>query len=45
MTLIEIKMCGVPKIIAIFLIESEKICIMDGGTHTEALKFNTFIIN
>jgi glyoxylase-like metal-dependent hydrolase (beta-lactamase superfamily II) len=37
-TLIDIKMFGVPKITAIYLIESGKTCLIDAGTHTEARK-------
>lgn len=37
-TLIDIKMFGVPSITAIYLIESGKKCLIDGGTHTEARK-------
>ncbi len=37
-TLIDIKMFGIPKISAIFLIETEKKCLIDAGTHTEARK-------
>ncbi|MFX0039253.1 MAG: MBL fold metallo-hydrolase [Promethearchaeota archaeon] len=37
-TLIDIKMFGVPKITAIYLIESGKKCLIDAGTHTEARK-------
>jgi len=37
-TLIDIKMFGVPGITAIYLIESGKTCLIDGGTHTEARK-------
>lgn len=37
-TLIDIKMFGVPKISAIYLIESGKKCLIDAGTHTEARK-------
>ena len=37
-TLIDIKMFGVPSITAIYLIESGKTCLIDGGTHTEARK-------
>ncbi|MFW9821266.1 MAG: MBL fold metallo-hydrolase [Candidatus Thorarchaeota archaeon] len=37
-TLVDIKMFGVPKITAIYLIESGKKCLIDAGTHTEARK-------
>ncbi|NVM37380.1 MAG: MBL fold metallo-hydrolase, partial [Candidatus Lokiarchaeota archaeon] len=37
-TLIDIRMFGVPKITAIYLIESGKTCLIEGGTHTEARK-------
>ena len=37
-TLIDIRMFGVPKITAMYLIESGKTCLIDGGTHTEARK-------
>ena len=37
-TLIDIRMFGVPKITAIYLIESGKTCLVDAGTHTEARK-------
>ncbi|MFX1390084.1 MAG: MBL fold metallo-hydrolase [Promethearchaeota archaeon] len=37
-TLIDIKMFAVPKITAIYLIESGKKCLIDAGTHTEARK-------
>ena len=37
-TLIDIKMFTVPNIAAIYLIESGKTCLIDGGTHTEARK-------
>jgi glyoxylase-like metal-dependent hydrolase (beta-lactamase superfamily II) len=37
-TLIDIKMFGVPKITAIYAIESGKKCLVDAGTHTEARK-------
>ncbi|MFX1378598.1 MAG: MBL fold metallo-hydrolase [Promethearchaeota archaeon] len=37
-TLIDINMFGVPKITAIYLIESGKKCLIDAGTHTEARK-------
>ncbi|MFX0000950.1 MAG: MBL fold metallo-hydrolase [Candidatus Hodarchaeota archaeon] len=37
-TLIDIRMFTVPNITAIYLIESGKTCLIDGGTHTEARK-------
>ena len=37
-TLIDIRMFGVPNITALYLIESEKKCLIDAGTHTEARK-------
>jgi glyoxylase-like metal-dependent hydrolase (beta-lactamase superfamily II) len=37
-TLIDVRMFGVPSITAIYLIESGKKCLIDGGTHTEARK-------
>jgi len=37
-TLIDINMFGIPGVTAMYLIESGKKCIIDGGTHTEARK-------
>ncbi len=36
--LFDVNMMGIPKIAAMYLIESGKKCIIDGGTHTEARK-------